>query len=149
MASANRFALRLPIWLSAKLGPNVITGSVDADLQAIIRLTVLGPAGREAEVIAVVDTGFNGFLTLPSAVVTALDLSYRTQGRAVLADGSETVFEVYEATIVWDDRLRGVPVSVADADPLVGMSLLHRHELTVQVMEGGAVSIDAIGSVAR
>jgi clan AA aspartic protease len=122
----------------------VITGSVDADLQAVIRVTVLGPAGREAEVVAIVDTGFSGFLTLPPAAVAALELPYRTQGRAFLADGSETVFEVYEAVIAWDGRGRSVPVSSADTDPLVGMSLLLGHELTVQVVEGGAISINAI-----
>jgi len=69
-----------------------------------------------------------------------LDLPFRRQGRAVLADGSETLFDVYEAEVVWDERPRRVFVD-ADTDPLIGMAMLDGHELTVQVVNEGGIFI--------
>lgn len=55
------------------------------DYQATIRLTVLGPTGQAQEIDAVIDTGFDGTLTLPSADIIALGLPWRRRGRALLA----------------------------------------------------------------
>ncbi|ETW96509.1 MAG: hypothetical protein ETSY1_26340 [Candidatus Entotheonella factor] len=65
-------------------------------------------------------------------------------GRALLADGTESLFDIYEATIVWDGALRRLAVDAAETDPLVGMSLLYGYELTIQVQEGGRVIIQAL-----
>ena len=45
----------------------------------------------------------------------------------ILADGSETTLEVYGVTVLWDGRPREVVAYVSDTTPLIGMSLLHRH----------------------
>lgn len=103
-----------------------------------------GPRGQEEEVEAVIDTGFTGSLSLPGTVVAALDLPFRRRGRALLADGSEIFFDVYEATVIWDGSPRQVSVAAADADPLVGMTLLEGYELTVQAVDGGSVFIEAL-----
>ncbi len=39
-----------------------ITGVVTADRQALIRLTVRGPAAQEHEIQRIIDTGFDGWL---------------------------------------------------------------------------------------
>ena len=36
---------------------------------------------------------------------------------------------------------RAVAIDVVDTDPLLGMALLYGQELTIQVIEGGAVSV--------
>lgn len=102
----------------------MITGFVTPYLEAIIRLTVRGSAGQEVEIEAVVDTGFNGSLTLPRALITMLDLAWRRRGRAILADGSESIFDIHEAIILWNGQARRVAVDAADTEPLVGMFLL-------------------------
>ena len=79
-------------------------------------------------------------------MITALDLPFRRRGRAPLADGSETLFDIHQATVTWDGSLRRIPVAAADVDPLVGMDLLDGYELTVQVVDGGRVSIRALVS---
>ena len=122
----------------------MITGIVTASREALIALTVRGPAGQEHEIQAVIDTGFDGSLPLPSGLITTLGLKWRRRGRALLADGNEGVFDIYEAIVVWDGQPRRVAVDAADVIPLVGMSLLYGYELMVQIVEGGSVFIKAI-----
>ncbi len=72
----------------------MIEGVVNARLEAVLSLSLLGPAGQEREVDVVVDTGFNGYLTLPPELVADLGLPVVGDAEAVLADGSEAVFDV-------------------------------------------------------
>lgn len=103
-----------------------------------------GPGGQEQEIEAVIDTGFNGFLTLPPSQITALVLPRLGRGRAILADGSEDVFDIYEVTVMWDSQWLPVEADAADTDALVGMALLDGYELRIQVVDGGSVSIEAL-----
>lgn len=50
----------------------MIQGEVNDAYEAVISLTVQGPLGQATEVEAVIDTGFTGFLSLPTALVTEL-----------------------------------------------------------------------------
>ena len=59
----------------------------------------------------------------------------------MLADGSDSVFDIYEATATWDGKPRRIAVDEAECDPLVGMSLLYGCELIVQVVDGGHLVI--------
>lgn len=122
----------------------MITGFVTPYLEAIIRLTVRGSAGQEVEIEAVVDTGFNGSLTLPRALITMLDLAWRRRGRAILADGSESIFDILEAIILWNGQARRVAVDAADTEPLVGMFLLSGCKLTIEAIDGGKVTIQEL-----
>jgi len=119
----------------------MITGAVNAGREAVIRLTVRGPAGQVRQFHAVIDTGYDGWLSLPPAFITALGLPWRRRGLAVLADGSNSIFDIHEATVVWDRRRRSIPVDEADTNPLVGMALLHGYELNMQVRTDGKVTI--------
>ena len=123
----------------------MITGTVNADYEAVIRLFVQGPAGPAHEVDAIIDTGFNGFLTLPPALVTTLGLMRRSRGRALLANGSEELFDIYGVTVLWDGQQRYVEADAVDTTPLVGMSLLDGYDLHIQVADGGQVVIQASG----
>ena len=102
-----------------------------------------GPAGQEQEIDAIIDTGFDGWLSLPASIVARLGLAWRRRGRALLADGSESVFDIYEATVDWDGQARRIAVDEAETVPLIGMSLLEGYELTVQVQRGGNVTVRA------
>ncbi len=124
----------------------MITGVVEA-LEGRIRLMVRGPRKRERQVEAVVDTGYTGFLSLPPDVVSSLGLRWKTFGRGILADGSECLFDVYVAKVVWDGKERRVLVDEADTDPLVGMALLSGYELKMQVRSRGTVTIKRLAQV--
>jgi clan AA aspartic protease len=121
----------------------MILGAVNAAREAIVRLVVVGPHGRSLEIAGVVDTGYSGSLTLPRGLITTLALSFRSRGSAILADESESVFDSFEATVIWDGRPRGILVDAAETEPLIGMDMLDGHELTVHVVDGGQVRIDA------
>jgi clan AA aspartic protease len=121
----------------------MIAGEVSDDREASIRLVVRGPDGSELEVELVIDTGFNGWIGLPSTLIAELGLPWRRRGRGELADGSETIFDIYEATIIWDGQLRRVWVDEIDATPLIGMALLDGHVLTIEDWTGGNVTIAA------
>ncbi len=121
----------------------MIEGVVNASYEAIVTLLVQGPAGQSLEVEAVIDTGFNRFLTLPPSLVAELSLPFVTSGRVTLADGSEASFEVYVVTILWDGQPRDVYTYAADSTPPVGMALLDTHDLSIQVRDGGRVVIQA------
>ena len=122
----------------------MITGSVNSRREAIIQLDILGPGGQIQTVDAVVDTGFNGFLTLPAQAIAALGLQRSGSVRVVLVDGSEDLFPTYKAAVRWEGSPRDVEVDAADSDPLAGMALLVRHELRIKVVTGGTVTVDAM-----
>jgi predicted aspartyl protease len=74
----------------------MITGVVTSFHQATIRLIVRGPTGQAQEIEAVIDTGFDGALSLPPADIAALGLPWRRRGRA-LGGCSTSLFDIYEA----------------------------------------------------
>ncbi|HJX29200.1 MAG TPA: clan AA aspartic protease [Thermoanaerobaculia bacterium] len=122
----------------------MISGWVNAYREAIVRLLVRDLQGREQVIEAVIDTGFNGYLTLPPEIIASLDLPFRRNGRAVLGDGSAVTFDIHEAVVLWGGRVRRISVDAADTTPLLGMGLLYGHELSVQVIEGGEALIRSL-----
>ena len=119
----------------------MIEGVVNAAYEAVVTLPLRGPEGQSREIDAVVDTGYNGFLTLPVTVVEELGLVFGGISRATLADGSVTAFDVYDVTVIWDGVARYISADATDSTPLVGMSLMDRHDLSIRVRDGGRVLI--------
>ena len=121
----------------------MIEGTVSAAYEAALILTGQGPEGHSREIEAVVDTGYNGFLTLPPVLVGELDLPFVTSGEATLADGSAVSFDIHMVTVDWDGQVRHVEANAAETTPLVGMRLLAGHDLHVEVENSGRVVIEA------
>ena len=82
-------------------------------------------------------------LTVTPALATELGLALEGTSRAILADGSEVTFDVYDVAVLWDDQPRYVLADAADTTPLVGMRMLDRHNLNIDVEDGGRVVIQA------
>lgn len=123
----------------------MISGVVTANGEAIIRLELLGPDGGRREIEAVMDTGFNGFLTLPNDVISALGLPLAGDRRATLADESEVSMDMHLAHIIWHEgREYDILVLRAEGGPLLGMELLHGNRVVLDVIEDGDVSINAL-----
>jgi clan AA aspartic protease len=125
----------------------MIAGIVNADFEPIIPLSICGSDGKVYTQDAIVDTGFNGWLSLPPDLISELNLKWKRRGRAILGNGTECVFDVYEAVLVWDGNMLTIPIDEADSEPLVGMSLMEGYQLTVQVFEGGHVELIKVNTV--
>ena len=121
----------------------MIQGVVNASYEAIVALSLQGPAGQALDIEAVVDTGYSGFLTLPTALVTELGLPFAYIGRAFLANDDEVSFDVHDATVLWDGQPRLIKADATGSTPLVGMLLLDMHSLNIEVESGGRVLIQA------
>jgi clan AA aspartic protease len=119
----------------------MIQGVVRAGREATIRLQVQGPKGQETDVEAVLDTGFTGYVTLPTAVIHSLALALQEVREAILGDGSTAFLDIYRATALWDDQPRTIQVLAAEGGSLVGMALLHGYQVTLQIVDGGTVTI--------
>lgn len=76
--------------------------------EAIVELEVSGPGQPTQQIEAVIDTGYNGYLTLPSHLVTALQLPFVGHRRGTLADGSVARLDAYLATVVWHGQPKDV-----------------------------------------
>jgi len=122
----------------------MINGRVNAHREALVSLPLRGAQGEERSIEAVIDTGYNGFLTLPPDLIKQLGLPFLRSSRAILGDGSIIEFDLHEATVVWNDRVRRIPVDAADVSPLLGMSLLYGCTLSVDVIEQGNVLIRSL-----
>jgi clan AA aspartic protease len=106
---------------------------------------VVGNANRQQQLVdTVIDTGFTGFLSLPSAIITALNLPWSASDIATLGDGSETLFDLYTATVIWDGQYREIYVAESETEPLLGMSLLYGYRLIIDTIEGGIIKIESL-----
>jgi clan AA aspartic protease len=121
----------------------MMQGYVNENYEAIISVAVKNGNSLKS-FDAVIDTGFTGFLSLPIAIVMELGLEWSYRDRATLGDGSETVFDVYNAEILWNGQLREIEIDAAETEPLLGMALLIGYRLQVDTIKGGLVTIETL-----
>jgi clan AA aspartic protease len=126
----------------------MMQGYVNKNYEATL-LVVIRNHDKLKSVNAVIDTGFTGFLSLPSKIITELDLPWSYRDRGTLGDGSEVLFDIYDAVAIWDGQARDIEVNAAETDPLIGMSLLRGYRLQVDTIEGGLVVITDLSDIAN
>jgi clan AA aspartic protease len=122
----------------------MMSGVVNSNNEAIIKIAVSRIDSPKITVDAVIDTGFTSFLSLPLSIITELDLPWNFRDLGTLGDGSEVVFEIYKAVVIWDGHNQVIDVAASDAEPLVGMGLLYGFKLQIEAIEGGRVTIEAL-----
>lgn len=106
---------------------------------------VVGNSNQQLQAIeAVIDTGFTGFLSLPSAIIATLNLPWSASDIVTLGDGSETLFDLYTAVVIWDGQYRDIYIAESETEPLLGMGMLYGYRLQVDAVEGGIVKIEAL-----
>jgi len=118
----------------------MMQGYVNKNFEATI-LVVVGNNAKLKSIHAVIDTGFTGFLSLPNDIINELDLPWSYRDRGTLGDGSEVLFDIYDAVAIWDGKSQEIEVNSAEIDPLIGMSMLRGYRLQVDTIEGGLVII--------
>ncbi|MGB3291424.1 MAG: clan AA aspartic protease [Phormidesmis sp.] len=102
------------------------------------------PEGQSQMLDTVIDTGFNGFLTLPSSVITTLALPWQMTDTVTLGDGSKALFDLFTATVIWDGQYREIDIAESETEPLIGMSLLYGYRLQIDAIGGGVVKVEAL-----
>lgn len=112
------------------------------DQQARIVVDITGNDGYSRSVETVLDTGFNGSLSLPTEIVQWLGLQSVGQRTFELANGELFEFDVYVAAVAWHEQTIDVLVLSSDGDPLLGMALLWGSRLTLDALDGGEVTIE-------
>ncbi len=123
----------------------MIEGLVNAAYEAVVILPLRGQAGEAREIEVVIDTGYNGFLTLPPALVAELGLPLVGPSQATLANGVVETFNVHDVTVLWDGMPRDIEADAVGPTPLAGMALLDSHSLYVEVEDHGRVAIERRG----
>lgn len=122
----------------------MIEGQIDGTLFARISVATLMPDDSELELEAIIDTGFNGQLTLPQSLIEQLQLLQVGRRTADLGDDSMFTTEVHLGAVLWDGEPRPVMVLRGGKTPLIGMELMQNYRLTIEIQDGGAVCLEEI-----
>jgi clan AA aspartic protease len=122
----------------------MMQGVVSLRREATLAVVIGNSDGQRQVVDSGIDTGFNGSLTLPSAVIAVLNLPWSGADIVTLGDDSETLFDQYTATIIWDGQYREIEIAESETEPLLGMALLYGYRLQVDTIEGGLVRIESL-----
>ena len=124
----------------------LIRGVVSPSLEIVVSIRVGGPTGRNREISALVDTGFEGFLSLPQSVAEELSFPYIDDEPMTMADGRVERIDRHWAVVLWDGEPRAVQAHVVDSEPaLIGVRLLSGYNLNADFVEGGQVTILPVG----
>lgn len=115
----------------------MIQGIVNAALEPTIELYVGQPDAQPRTIRAIIDTGFNDYLTLPAATVAELKLPLAMPTEATLADDRVVQANCYRARVTWDGQEREIPVLAFEAGPFVGTALMRGYELSAEMVENG------------
>jgi predicted aspartyl protease len=119
----------------------MIAGSVNSNLEAMIRLHVEDAHGQTQAIDFKVDTAFTAFVNLPAAMIASLGLRLIRYEYVLIGDGSTAHVPVHAGVVIWDGKPRPVDFHAMGREPLIGMAMMASHDLAVRIRDGGAVSI--------
>lgn len=110
-----------------------MTGHVDDQLRALVRVPVgASRDGTRQEVLAWVDTAFNGGRTIPRAPGAGPGLPQESSAEAALADGRTVALETFGCFCDWFGGTYQTQVVASDgAYPLLGTQLLSGRRLAI------------------
>ena len=112
-----------------------------------VPLVLLSLPGRSGprEIEFVLDTGFEGDLSLPFGMAGSIDARPAFGTLRALADGTIRRCPVYETELDWDCGSRTVQILILEGSPLLGTGLLLNCRVEIEFSEGGAVQIEFAG----
>lgn len=122
----------------------MIAGIVTSKLEATVRIHILNAAGQSQAIDVIIDTGFEGFMSLPIATVVGLGLPWSYRDMTELIDGRIIPIEIYSAVVIWNGRPRTIDIQALGGYNLIGMKMLAGHDLAIRAIDGGPVSIDLV-----
>jgi len=110
-----------------------VNGFVDDGLRALLRVPVsASAAGKRTDLLAWIDTAFNGGLAIPRKQVAELGLVKESSAEAILADGRAGELETFACFIDRFGRSYETQVAASHGEyPLLGTLLLDGHRLDI------------------
>ena len=90
----------------------------------------------------IVDTGFEGDLSLPGSLLAQLDAGYVTERSLQMVDGSIIKRLAYLIDLEWGDEIRPTEIMVLENAPLLGAILMDESHLDSDMRTGGEVVIE-------
>jgi clan AA aspartic protease len=110
-----------------------VKGFLDDQLRALISVSISASSdGERKEVVAWIDTAFNGGLAIPRKQIADLGLVQESSAEAILADGHTVELETFACFVDWFGKSYETQI-VANAGqyPLLGTMFLDGHRLEI------------------
>ncbi len=63
---------------------------------------------------------------------------------ATLGDGSQTLFDFYIGTVIWDSQYRAIGIAKSETESPLSLVILCDYRLQVDNIKGGIVKIEAL-----
>lgn len=122
----------------------MIRGNVTENNEALIPIRLRGQNGDEVELRAVLDTGFNRYLTLSPNWIQALKLPFITTVPVRLGNKKMDEADIYQGRILWDGQWEKIEIQdhVSEELPLLGMAMLQGSFVTLRIANGGEVTVE-------
>lgn len=122
----------------------MILGRFEIGAGALMPIQLRRADGGWQSLEAIVDTGFDGFLSLGSAELAALALTRTDVAAVTLAGDIGVRAPVYGAAARWDGCERQIDIVQFDGPPMLGLSLLYGYELRIEIVRDGQVTVTAL-----
>lgn len=119
----------------------MIFGKVNTFREARVSVNLVLPSGKTRTITCMIDTGFNGFLTLPPKLISTLGLDWIHVDDAWLANASKVHTRVFVVDVEWGGAIQTVQVHETENVPLLGTFMLVGCHLAIDMIEGGDVTI--------
>ena len=123
----------------------MISGTVRPNRRAIVPVDLRAADGQFQSFNFILDTGFDGDLSLPTQILQGLDVAAEGERIIELADGSRTTTYEWSATARWEGKPRDIMIMESAGEPLLGMELLWQSRITLETRAYGPVVIEPLG----
>ncbi len=96
----------------------------------VLQISISGPYETPQQYDAIIDTGFNGFLSVPQSVADTLSLEHLATERVFFADNSEHIRWTSLATVILGDQRQDgvVYLEPLSEEVLLGVEFLRRFD---------------------
>lgn len=119
-------------------------GTVTSDRKILIPVEVFDDQHSLVLLKTIVDTGFNGSLTLSHEILNSLNATEAGSHIVELGDGNIVEMESYFVQVNCFGTEREVQVIESESEPLLGMSLLWGNRVCFDAVDGGEVTIQSL-----
>jgi clan AA aspartic protease len=110
----------------------MLTGIVNSRGEPVVRITLFSITNRIQSHLAVIDTGFNGTLSLPESLIQRLGWRCIGHESYEIATGDVVRERVFEGRVRWMRQIQDVDVVASHAkDVLIGTRLFEGRRLII------------------